>query len=218
MSSNAGGEMGYLREKSPRVLYNAAQRSWYDQQTQIAEPQVFLRACVATELADVLSDQMLQLLGEEELYPLAVAFCNELARETIQEALHDARQEMDPIDDKPKSKFRRAATKLVKQQLNAVEAVVTDYYCSVDDLFADFDEETAAELREARYEECKRRLEDVQILREKFAARAREVNLSRTSWRSGEDGLVVTKSDGKSISFSAADERHRRSEDSVHAR
>jgi hypothetical protein len=180
MSSDAGERSEHLRKKSPRVLYNAAQRSWYDRQ--IDTRREFLQACIAAELTEVLSDEMLQLLGEGDLYPLAVKLSRRFNDSEVDEAMKRAHRELSNSGEQTlSSQIEVAAKWLVRNRLLQVKTAVADYYCNVDGTFAEFDAETAAELRDQRQSEREAELSDVQILRDRFEARATGPVVTRDS-------------------------------------
>lgn len=222
MSSNAGERGEYLREKSPRVLYNAAQRSWYDRH--IDTPREFLQACIAAELTEVLSDEMLHLLGEGELYPLAVRFSQKLSDDEVDEAMSQARRNLSNSGEPTVSlQIEAAAEWLVRNRLAQVKTVVTNYYCDVDGTFDEFDAATAAELREQRRSECEAELAEFQILRDRFERRASDlvVTVSSGSERSSSTATTIaSRQTQNAVSFSTADQRHhsRQHEDELDAR
>ncbi|QLH83825.1 hypothetical protein [Halosimplex pelagicum] len=216
MSLDAGEQGEDLRRKNPRVLYNAAQRSWYDRQ--IDTLRELFQACVAAELTEVLSDEMLQLLGEDELCPLAVRFCQGLSDHTMREAMRRARH--NPASSKEQA-MRAGAETLVRERLSQVRTVVTNYYCDVDGIFDEFDAETAAELREQRQSDREAELTDVQILRDPFEGRATGP-VVRVSAESVNARTLHGANAGPArdqVSFSTADRRHDRPrEDELDAR
>lgn len=210
MSSGAGrGE--YLRNKSPRVLYNAAQRSWYDRQ--IETPREFLQASLATAVTEVLSDEMLQLLGEGDLYPLAVQFYQGLTEEEIDEAMRRVRHQTPASEGQTfESQTEAAAERLVRERLQQVKTVISDYYCEVDGTFEEFDPDTATELRERRRAQREAQLDEIQILRDPFEGRASGPAVRTHSGSALSRGAVTAVSNSRgqrTVSFSTADERHR---------
>ncbi|UOO97258.1 hypothetical protein MUK72_19070 (plasmid) [Halococcus dombrowskii] len=217
MSSDAGKQVAYLREKSPRILYNAAQRSWYERQ--IETPVEFLQACIATELADVLSEQVLQLLGEENLYPVAERFCRELRDNEITRVMRQMNQASK--ERTRTAQIEAAAQQLVRQRLLQVRSVVEEYYCDMEGLFSEFEEDVAAGLRAKRHAKHASRFEDTQILRDRFAVRVPEsaVDLQSAVEASQQEGTsAVSTQSYEEVTFSAANKRHGQYGDEPNAR
>ncbi|MFC3957651.1 hypothetical protein [Halovivax cerinus] len=183
-------------------------------------PREFLQACIAAELTEVLSDEMLQLLGEGELYPLAVRFSQVLSDNEVDEEMRRARRDLSNVGERAVlSQIEATAEGLVRDRLSQVKTVVTNYYCDVKSSFDQFDAETAAELRDQRQSECKAELAEVQILRDRFEARATGPVVTVSS-KSAKSRAIASGHTQNAVSFSTADRRHhgRQHEDELDAR